>query len=75
MNMKAGETLYILGGLGEGNSLFWYKGKTYILDYDYARKEIRYGRSPQNQWWVKIRNKQGHEGWVAEAKNFAHMDR
>ncbi|MFM5376221.1 hypothetical protein ACEUAE_20520, partial [Aeromonas veronii] len=52
-----------------------YKGKTYILDYDYARKEIRYGRSPQNQWWVKIRDKQGREGWVAEAKNFAHMDR
>ena len=75
LNMKAGERLYILGGLGEGNSLFWYKGKTYILDYDYARKEIRYGRSPQNQWWVKIRDKQGREGWVAEAKNFAHMDR
>lgn len=74
-NMKAGEKIYLLGWVGEGDGLFWYKGKTYILDYDYARKEIRYGSSPQNQWWVKIRDQQGREGWVAEAKNFAHMDR
>ncbi|MGL5992615.1 MAG: hypothetical protein ACRCZ8_03715 [Aeromonas sobria] len=73
--MKAGEKIYLLGWVGEGDGLFWYKGKTYILDYDYARKEVRYGPSPQNQWWVKIRDQQGREGWVAEAKNFAHMDR
>jgi hypothetical protein len=75
LNMKAGEKLYILGWLGEGAGLFWYKGKTYILDYDYARTEIKYGPPPKNQWWVKIRDKQGREGWVLDTKSFAHMDR
>lgn len=75
LKLKAGEQLYTLASLGEGAMQFWYKGKTYTLDYDYERNQIKYGATPKSQWWVKIRDKQGREGWVAEAKNFAHMDR
>ncbi|KIQ81075.1 hypothetical protein [Aeromonas sp. L_1B5_3] len=75
LNLKAGEQLYTLASIGEGAMRFWYKGKTYTLDYDYGRTQIKYGATPKSQWWVKIRDQQGREGWVAEAKNFAHMDR
>jgi hypothetical protein len=75
LNMKAGERLDTLGSIGEGVMLFWYKGNFYTLDYDYERTEIKYGPNPKNHWWVKIRDQQGREGWVAEAKNFAHTDR
>ncbi|WP_421213237.1 hypothetical protein [Aeromonas sp. 600479] len=75
LKLKAGEQLYTLASLGEGAMQFWYKGKTYTLDYDYERNQIKYVATPKSQWWVKIRGKQGREGWVAEAKNFAHMDR
>ncbi|MBL0446165.1 hypothetical protein ACEUAK_09560 [Aeromonas veronii] len=75
LKLKAGEQLYTLASLGEGAMQFWYKGKTYTLDYDYERNQIKYVATPKSLWWVKIRDRQGREGWVAEAKNFAHMDR
>ncbi|WP_321149052.1 hypothetical protein [Aeromonas jandaei] len=73
--MHAGEQLEIIGWVGEGAGLFWYQGKTYTLDYDHTRTEIEYGSGPKTHWWVKIRDKKGHEGWVLESDNFAHMDR
>jgi len=61
---------------GEGPLLKLKAGEQlYTLDDDYERNQIKYGATPKSQWWVKIRDKQGREGWVAEAKNFAHMDR
>ncbi|WP_033137589.1 SH3 domain-containing protein [Aeromonas finlandensis] len=75
LNMKTGERLDTLGSIGEGAMLFWYQGNFYTLDYDDEGTEIRYGQNPKNQWWVKIRDNNGREGWVAEANNFAHMDR
>lgn len=59
LNMRAGEQIDILGWVGEGAGLFWYKGKTYTLDYDPERSELEYGPPPKNHWWVKIKDYKG----------------
>lgn len=84
LRLKPGELLYTLHYEGEGQYLFWYKGKAYIdgvagrepdkepLDPELNTQTLSV---PQYEWWVKIRNRRGQTGWSNAPEKFSNSDR
>lgn len=83
LSLQPGELLYTLHYLGEGVDLFWYKGNLYS-DQISARDpdtdppppdlNVQVISVPQNNWWVKIQNRNGKTGWSRETEKFDKMD-
>jgi hypothetical protein len=80
VKLKSGDIFYNLHYLGEGNDLLWYGGKTFGSDQFVFADTEPYNsifqdlNEPTNDWWVKIRNSTGMEGWTNQTKHFDHMD-
>lgn len=52
--IEPGQKYYLLSNIGEGISKIWVNGQ--IFEYeDY---------NPDQQWWVKIKTKNGKKGWI-----------
>ena len=83
LSLKANEVVYTLHYQGEGNDLFWYKGKAYSAQISIP--DDAWGTPPNSQafqilsrpkyeWWAKIQDKDGNIGWTKETDVFAHID-
>jgi hypothetical protein len=87
VSVVPGDMLLTLHPLGEGHSLFWFKGRTYSDEIDQIasdepepdappwRHKIRFISSPLSAWWVKVKNEKGQVGWTDQTRNFENMDR
>ena len=85
IQVAPGEILYLLTYQGEGFSKVWFKGRVFtdvdITDYlgeGCGGRPTRcagrlIGRS-QTEWWVRIRNQLGAEGWTRDAAKFDGKD-
>lgn len=83
LSLKPGEKIYSLHYAGEGNDVFWYKGKTYIdevsvpdngLGHIPNMNNIAIHSRPEFVWWAKIRNKAGETGWTRKTNLFGNQD-
>jgi hypothetical protein len=79
-----GEIFYVLTYEGEGSYKVWRNGEVtsdgdvYEL-FDNGSPKLRqhWGESkskPQSTWWVKIKLRDGKEGWTKETDHFGNMD-
>jgi len=84
LSLKPGDVLYTLHYLGEGQDLFWYRGKTYSDQVSVPTdtsgniptgSKLRDESQPKTEWWVKVKATNGRTGWSNETGSFAHMDR
>jgi hypothetical protein len=81
--LQPGTVVYTLHYTGEGMGLFWYNGSTYV-DQIAARDpdpdppppdlNVQVVSLPSYDWWVKIKNNNGLEGWTRETRKFGNMD-
>jgi hypothetical protein len=84
--IKKGDRIQIINHVGEGYMKIKYNGQIYeaqilVPDPSYdinstRDNEIIYIKETQKletEWWVKIKNSQGQEGWTKNT-NFANMD-
>ncbi len=83
LSLKAGDIVYTLHYEGEGNDVFWYKGKTYsdqiaIPDNAWGAppnsETVKIISRPQTEWWAQVQDKDGNLGWTKETDAFAHID-
>ena len=82
LNLRPGDILYLLHPLGEGNSLFWYEGKTYIDQILFGEPGSREMPEPpfremseaKYDWWVKIRTAAGRILWLKNPPYFRYAD-
>jgi hypothetical protein len=71
LNLHAGETIYLLSPLGEGDYLFWYRGKVYRSGA--ALSAMPQQAPAQMRWWKLVLNKDGKQGWVISDR-FSNAD-
>jgi hypothetical protein len=83
ISLQAGDIVYTLHYQGEGNDLFWYKGKTYSAQISIPddawgttphSQTVKMVSRPQYEWWAKVQDKDGNIGWTKETDAFAHID-
>lgn len=72
VQLKKGDTIFLLTYLGEGFYRFWYKGK-FFEDDGYANG-IKILSQPKSVWWVKIKNRRGQIGWTKDSEHFDNQD-
>ncbi len=85
--VKKGDIIYVLNYEGEGVYKLWHRGKIVYEQLDpentkqnpeYTQEHllgIRTIRLPKTEWWIKIRNSHGEEGWTNQPDNFGNNDR
>jgi hypothetical protein len=81
IKVSPGDHLLLLHYQGEGYWRFWFRGH---IDSDQlpdindqapdSELDLRIVTHPRTVWWVKIRNRQGQEGWTEQTDHFDHMD-
>ncbi|MEK7745045.1 MAG: pentatricopeptide repeat-containing protein [Elusimicrobiota bacterium] len=81
-----GDIFFLLDPMGEGFSHYWLKGKVgeaeissdeYCLqpgDSCWAEDVFPDKQEKEQSWWIKIRLRDGSEGWTDKAENFGNMD-
>lgn len=76
LSLKPGEKVYALHYAGEGNDVFWYKGKTYIDEVVIPGDDwsVKIHSRPRYVWWAKIKNKAGKTGWTRRTDLFGNQD-
>ena len=87
IQVAPGDTVYLLTYQGEGFSKAWFKGRVYtdvdITDYigggcaatkSAAACAGRLIEPWQADWWVRVRNQAGREGWTRETQKFDGKD-
>lgn len=69
------DTLYVLNAIGEGFLMWYYRGRA-ALGYQFWIGDVFHPgeaepgdaaimiRSPHENWWVRVRNRAGQEGWI-----------
>jgi hypothetical protein len=72
VQVKKGDTLFLLTYLGEGWFRIWYQGK-FFEDDGYANG-IKILSMPKAVWWVKIKNRKGQIGWTKSSDEFNNQD-
>lgn len=85
LSVPAGDTIYITGFSAEATDVsFWYRGQTYAAAGEFQVFGVRSATSqwpydvlsvPAVEWWVKVRNRKGAEGWVLNANYFGGAGR
>ncbi len=86
---KKGDTIWVYTYIGEGFFKVWFAGKMYEEDVSFLLhgenggyvgcvvKGTCWGKvlsKPQATWWIKIKTKEGLEGWSNQSQNFGNMD-
>jgi hypothetical protein len=80
-----GDMLFLLTYQGEGFTKAWFKGRIYdgvdVSDYFAGTCDGRQARcagtlleQPTAEWWVRIRNRHGQQGWTRETDKFDGKD-
>jgi hypothetical protein len=74
---QQGDLVYVLTSRGEGFAKVMFRSRVFdnVDLNDYEGKVFQTLRSPEQKWWVQIRNNQGRMGWTKEADNFKNKDR
>lgn len=83
LSLKPTDIVYTLHYAGEGNDVFWYKGKTYMGEISVP--DDAWGKAPNSDtvkvhsrpvydWWAKIRNRAGQTGWTRKTDKFRNQD-
>jgi hypothetical protein len=75
--IKINDKVYILHSIGEGAVALLHNGniKKSSLDFRYELLNKSESKFPENTWWVKVRFKDGREGWIKEPSSFDGADR
>jgi hypothetical protein len=85
ISVAPGDTLYLLTYQGEGFTKAWFNGRVYTdvdvtdfvtgaCDSERARCTGRLIERSKTQWWVRVRNQSGNEGWTREPQKFDGKD-
>jgi hypothetical protein len=76
-----GDKVYVLRYVSEGFYLIWARGRTFEHRADFDRlgpvrdqPSLEVLSVVQTEWWVRLRNKEGLEGWCPEPRNFTGND-
>ncbi|MEO7538435.1 MAG: hypothetical protein ABIV21_00265 [Pyrinomonadaceae bacterium] len=73
VDLKRGDTVYLLTYLGEGFNKIWHKGR--IVEAEtYDESKLRVNRQPKAVWWVKVKNRRGQIGWSRQPDHFGNKD-
>ena len=71
--MAAGDVVYMLEPLGEGDYVLWHKGKTLAHGTDGSAEDPINWDEPRpappgtvTGWWVKLKLADGRTGWVQD---------
>ena len=86
LELRPGETVYVINYIGEGVWKIWVRGRLYHLEI--AGKEETCGapapepgpcaaqivEEPRTVWWAKVRNRTGQEGWTRQLDHFDNVD-
>lgn len=68
LDLKKGNTVYLLSPVGEGNWLFWYRGKVYLSGDALSPAIAPQEASVKMRWWKLVRNHAGVTGWTSSDK-------
>ena len=87
LQIKPGETLFLLTYQGEGHFAAWFAGRLYdsveairfagvnlACDSRPDRCNGRVVEKPVSEWWVRVRNLNGVRGWTREPEKFSKKD-
>ena len=85
IQIAPGETLYLLTYQGEGFTKAWFKGHLYsdvdVTDFLDGACDTRPSRCAgrliersRTEWWVRVRNQLGKEGWTRDTQKFDGKD-
>lgn len=81
LTVPAGDTLYITDFSAEATEIVvWHRGKAFAISeglYPFEKRQATPKApydvlsTPEEEWWVRIRNQKGVEGWVLNPYDFA----
>jgi hypothetical protein len=84
--LDPGETVYVLNYVGEGAWKAWARGQVSPIEIA-GKDEVCVGRErapspcpvqmleePVTEWWAKVRDREGHEGWTRHLDHFGNLD-
>lgn len=75
LTLKKGERIPVLHYAGEGQEVFWYKGKTYTDEIGMVREDtFKRHREAKFEWWAKVKNRAGKIGWTKRTDAFKNQD-
>ena len=89
ITVQPGEEILLLHYKGEGFWKYWLRGKIdeeFIPDPEnckrsaprsptmFAQCGVQEQERPETVWWVKIRNRDGREGWTRQVDHFGNID-
>lgn len=75
LTLHKGERIAVLHYAGEGQEVFWYKGKTYTDEIGLQRTDtFKKLSSAKFEWWAKVRNRAGKIGWTKRTDAFKNQD-
>lgn len=77
LSLKPGDMLFTLHYLGEGYSLFWFKGELHSDVVEETRRNggpLQVLEVPETDWWVKLQNSKGIIGWTKDTDAFSNKD-
>lgn len=86
MTVRPGDRVLLLHYLGEGYWKYWLRG---VIDEEFMPDQpscknnprlvnecgIQMGEPPHTVWWVKVRARNGQEGWTRQVDHFGNKDR
>lgn len=85
IEIRPGQTLYLLTHQGEGFTKGWFNGQLYedvdassfinaVCDMVPSRCSGRVLELSRTEWWVQVRNGAGQTGWTSEPEQFDGKD-
>jgi hypothetical protein len=89
ITVRPGDEIFLLHFMGEGVWKYWLRGKIdeeFIPDPEncersarrsrtmFAQCEVQEQERPETVWWVKIRGRDGREGWTRQVEHFDNID-
>jgi hypothetical protein len=80
VELKAGDVFYVIHYSGEGVWKIWHHGQ--VVELEVTDESVRTAAPPpeswpqsvKRTWWVRVRTRQGLEGWAVSHGNFRHQD-
>jgi hypothetical protein len=87
---RPGDELLLIHYLGEGEWKYWFRGRLaewFLPDPDNCQRvgrrnsamfeacAVQVRKKPRTTWWVKVRNREGMEGWTRQVEHFGNIDR
>jgi hypothetical protein len=79
--LHAGDVVFVLHYVGEGNHLLWFHGRAFSDELDLDKpgpidrwKNLELLELPVAEWWFKVRNAAGKVGWSVRSEDFDGQD-